>query len=140
MMLDANSKSSGYLAAGDADIAACKAVIARLQEKFGFKMKDGLPVKCSEMKPAEVFARMAADDDAIGHVTNLAAKLRERGIWIWVSGAIETPLGLSAKTESAWRRFASSTNKSGLDNVAKDPVTIRGLVDWMLQTVARPAV
>lgn len=122
----------GYLDGDDADIAACKDILARIHADAGFCLgQDGLPTKGGKLKASEAFEVLAQQDDAKVPIERLAAKFKARNIWLWGNGAIEVPLGLRGKNEAEWRRFQHETHEQGLDARAPDAQAIYALVEWL---------
>lgn len=131
-----NAVPHGLLASDDADLIACKRVVARLAEGGEFKLDpdSGLPVrKGSSLRVFQVFERLAADQEAIPHIANLVAKLRAQHVWLWKKGAIEAHLGLTEKKESCWLDFQVRCDAHGLEPSCADYPEVKALVEWMAE-------
>lgn len=131
----------GFLQANDPDIAACKAVFAKMAEAGLVSLDGGLPCKGVQGPASKAFELLAAEDEARPHITELIQKLRNQHVWLWGAGAIEPHLGLSEKTEHAWLSFQIRLESEPLNDLCADAEGIRSLVEWMGVTppAAQPA-
>lgn len=127
----------GFLQADDPDIAACKAILARLAGAGLVSLADALPCRGIQGPASKAFELLAADDDAKPHIAELVRKLRDQNLWLWSAGAIEPHLGLSEKSEHAWLTFQVRLESESLEDLCADAEGIRSLVEWM---GAAPAV
>jgi len=121
----------GFLRADDPDIAACKAVFARLANDGLVSLDGGWPRKGVQGSAANAFELLAAENEAKPHIAALVQKLRDQNVWLWGAGAIESHLGLSEKTEHAWLSFQVRLESEPLDDFCTDAVGIRSLVEWL---------
>jgi len=119
------------LRADDPDIAACKAVFARLANDGLVSLDGGWPRKGVQGSAANAFELLAAENEAKPHIAALVQKLRDQNVWLWGAGAIESHLGLSEKTEHAWLSFQVRLESEPLDDFCTDAVGIRSLVEWL---------
>jgi len=123
---------AGFIAAGDEDVVACKAVLARLTQTHGVILDDaGLPKKGGPISPSEAFALMARDDMAVPHVGRLHDKLLGRQIWLWRKGSIEDHIGIDGKNEDAWADFASAVAARGYEAVVADADGLSAMFEWV---------
>jgi hypothetical protein len=121
----------GFLQGEDPDIAACKAVLARMAGDGKISLEGGLPRKGVQGSAAKAFELLALDDEARPHIVELVQKLRAQNIWLWSGGAIEPHIGLSEKSEHAWLTFQVRLESEPMEELCADPVGIRSLVEWM---------
>lgn len=126
----------GFLETDDADIAACKNVLARLDSEGKIKLnpETGLPTKQgSPVNAAEAFRLMAAESEVHPHLSRLCEKLKAQKVWLWKNGSIETHLGITGKTESIWMGFQLRIEQDGIDNVCADAGGVTALVEWIAE-------
>lgn len=126
--------SHGLLEATDADLVACKAILARLaaEGKITLNPDNGLPKsKGAIVSAPEAYAMLAAEADALMHVAALVDKLKEKRIWVWPKGAIESHLGLDEKSESGWMAFQVRMANEDFDAVCTDPTGVRAMIEWI---------
>ncbi|MDH5824212.1 AAA family ATPase [Luteimonas sp. RD2P54] len=126
----------GLIERGDPDIAACKAVLARLGEegRITLNPQSQLPTsKRAVVSASEAYAIMAADAEAIPHVAGLVRKLKQQRVWLWSRGAIEAHLGITAKDESAWMDLQVRMARDGIDVACADAEGVRSLVQWLIE-------
>lgn len=121
----------GFLQGDDPDIAACKAVLARMAGDGLISLEGGLPRKGVQGSASKAFELLAADDQAKAHIAELVRKLRDQNVWLWSAGAIEPHLGLSEKSEHAWLTLQVRLESEPLEDVCADAKGIRSLVEWM---------
>jgi len=134
-------RKHGFLAADDADVAACRAILARLAEAGAITLDGGgLPTNGVQGTPAKAFELLAGEADAAAHIDALVAKLRGQSIWLWSKGAIEPHVGLEEKNEHAWLTCQISIESDGVETACADAAGIRSLVDWLAQIAAEAEV
>lgn len=123
----------GFLENDDADLLACKGVLAQLAAEGRIKINEmGLPEKKSGLCSAsDAFELMAAHHDAQVPIASLVQKLRGQRVWLWSKGAIEPHLGIEEKDESEWLRFQLKCEQVGVDAACADIAGIRNLVAWL---------
>ena len=126
----------GLVEPDDADIAACKTVLARLGDEGQITLnpQSKLPTsKNGVVSASEAYAIMSADPEALPHVAELVRKLKQQRVWLWSRGAIEPHLGISAKNESAWMDLQVRIARDGIDVACADAEGVRSLVQWLAE-------
>ena len=127
-----NAVKHGFLSAADVDLLALKAIIANLGKAGVITVNptNGLPQK-GNVTAAKAFEILARETSAIPHIENLHNKLKSKNIWLWKTGAIEVPLGLKAKDESAWTQFQVNASTNGLQNTCAEHAAIAEMAAWI---------
>lgn len=122
----------GFLQDDDPDIAACKAVFARMFSAGLLSLDDGgLPRKGVQGAASKAFELLSSDAEAQPHIAALVQKLRGQNVWLWGAGAIEPHLGLSEKSEHAWLSFQVRLEAERLEGFCPDAEGVRSLVEWL---------
>lgn len=119
----------GLLEEGDEDIQTCKNLFEEMNEDLEIELSEnGLPKKNTEKNTTaeEAYEKLAESEDLQTHFHNLFEKLREKNIWVWKTGAIEKPFGITSKKENARNKFIKKITQS--ENCL-DCVEDRGLVE-----------
>ncbi len=125
---------TGMLRENDEDLIALKSILQKMANEGRCRLNgdNGLPTsKNSPLTAAEAFQRLAQEPKAGDHIDSLHLKLLSHDIWLWKLGAIEAHLGLTAKSESEWARFAAELEASGLDACCPEAESLRSLVEWL---------
>ncbi|MGL6167378.1 MAG: ATP-dependent nuclease [Fusobacteriaceae bacterium] len=128
-----NGVKLNYLKSTDSDITQCKAIMKRLEEKKQIILNSstGLP-QAGNGKKAEDFYKIFAEDfEAKTYINNLHNKMKDKNIWVWNTGAIETKLNLENKTERTWANFKSSLKDKSSCDIAKLYPDLVKLFDWI---------
>lgn len=122
----------GLITADNADFEGCRAVLMRLQgeEKVDLA-EDGFPKKFGEVTAARAYEIMAAEPDARDHVTAIHEYFKEKGIWVWTDGTIETHLGLEGKTPSVHETFLRSFPNENFRNGLPNYQAVRTMLEWL---------
>lgn len=125
--------TDGYLAAGDADVAACHTHMATIAPTHAINLgNDGWPSKGGAVSPAAAFALLAADATVQANIESIHQKMLPLHIWVWKKGAIEDHLGLAAKDEQTWANFVNQLKANPFNNVVVDHVGVRDCITWIL--------
>jgi len=131
------AEKHGFLAADDADLVACKAILQTLALEGAITLDDGgLPRKGVQGPTSKAFELLAGRAEATPHIEALVTKLRAQSIWLWSKGAIEPHVGLSEKSEDAWLTCQISIETNGVAVTCVDAAGVRSLVDWLVQMPA----
>lgn len=119
------------LEADDPDVNACRTLCGDVAQELGGEVEsDGF--FCGP-KRIECLERLAQVDKAIGPIESLHQKLRDKGLWLWKRGTIETHLGLGGKTATIWSRFRGDLKSNGLSD-APDQSGVRECIRWLSGT------
>lgn len=105
----------GLLEEGDEDIETCKNLFEELHEDLEIELSEnGLPKKNTEKNTSaeEAYEKLAENEDIQPSFHNLFEKLKEKNIWVWKTGAIEKPFGITSKTENAKSSFIKEVTQS----------------------------
>lgn len=122
----------GFLNPSDNDLIALKGIIANLGASglITVNPSDGLPQR-GVTTAAKAFELLAQNAAAALHIENLHNKLKSQNIWLWKTGAIEVPLGLNSKDESAWAQFQVNASTNGLQASCTDHTAIAEMAAWV---------
>lgn len=128
---------NGLLEEEDDDIEACKNLFAEKAEDLDIKLsEDGWPKKNKENSTSaeEAYEKLASNEDIQPHIENLHQKLRDQNIWVWKTGAIEKPFGITAKKDSARAKLITEMEQAEnpIDKV-DDPEMVQNLIEWLNQ-------
>lgn len=126
---------NGFLEEDDEDIETCKNYFKELHEELEIKLSEkGLPKKNKEMNTTaeEAYEKLAEQENIKPHFSNIFEKLKEKKVWVWKTGAIEKPLGITSKKEKARSKFIKEINQSEncLDCVS-DRKLVENLFVWI---------
>ncbi|MEX9822908.1 ATP-dependent nuclease [Raoultella planticola] len=123
---------NGYIAANDSDILALKGILNQMSINNLCALEtNGLPKNSQICSAAEAFALMATQPNASSYIDSLHNKLLQHNIWIWKSGAIEAPLGLSGKKPQHWAAYKTRVRNVTFAQSCPDPTTIIALTNWI---------
>lgn len=123
---------NGYIAANDSDILALKGILNQMSLNNLCALEtNGLPKNSQICSAAEAFALMATQPNASTYIDSLHNKLLQHNIWIWKSGAIEAPLGLSGKKPQHWAAYKTRVRNVTFAQSCPDPTTIIALTNWI---------
>lgn len=127
--------TDGFLDENDENIEACKVLFQDLKDELEVELSEaGLPKKNTNTGTSaeEAYEKLAEQENLKPHNEKLHDKLIEKNIWVWKTGAVERPLGIESKNESALNKFISKINQSeeSLDCVS-EPETIQAFVKWL---------
>lgn len=124
-----SAEAQGLVPAGDADIAACKCLVATVPGAT-IDPDTGWPCKNQTMTAAQAFAAMAAMPPAQPAIIALHAKLRAKGFWFWPLGCIEDHLGIPGKKPHHHAAFREKV-KIDWKTACKDPVGVQSFMQWL---------
>lgn len=123
---------SGLIAADNAAIVACKAILERLRDEGKISIaEDGFPKKQGELSAAKSFEIMAQEADAKPHIDAIHNHLVEAGIWCWKLGTVESHLGLTAKTPAAHLAFLNSFGEAAFREALPGYDDVQGMIAWL---------
>lgn len=126
------ASSHGLLDDDDADIAACKGVLATAAANDEVTLDEsGLPQKGNGKTAAQGFEHLAQQADAVPHIQSLHDKLRAQDVWLWRSGAMEAPLGLTSKKPSAHLAFIQSMSDAAFAADLPNYFEAREMIAWI---------
>lgn len=112
-------------------ISACKTILKQLEEEGVLTLSnDGLPTQgvCN----AEIgYERFASNEASEEHIQGIHNDLKEQNIWVWKSGAVESHLGLVAKTNPEWTRFYRTAQDTQSLDFIPNPAIIHELCEWV---------
>ncbi|MGG7607422.1 ATP-dependent nuclease [Massilia sp. BKSP1R2A-1] len=122
----------GFLTAEDDDLKTLRNILSQMAMvgAITLNMDTGLPKK-GIVKAADAYALLAKNNDAKPAIQSLHDRLKQKGIWLWTSGAIEEHLGLTDKDESCWAAFQSRAETEGITAVCADLASVKNLVEWL---------
>lgn len=124
--------NSGVLSPDDCDLESCRGLSKSRAATLGYDVaEDGFPKKSGGISAAQALEKLAEDSDFSPLVTNLAAKLRGRGYWVWSRGTIESYLGISAKDSAAHAALLVKVRTDGIAAV-KDPGAFAEFFRWLV--------
>lgn len=123
----------GFVLAEDPSIAEIKVIFQRNAAAWGVELDrtTGLPKKGGALRPAEAYALLAADPDALQLIEILHNTLLLHDIWLWKKGTIEKHLGLASKTELEWARFQQRLRANGMQHACVDAGEVMEMVSWL---------
>lgn len=125
--------SDGFLDAADADIAALKAILARLKQggRISIDARSQLPTKGVQGRAEKAYMLLAAEPDAAAAIERLHTKLSAAGIWMWTLGAVEAHLGLAAKNEATWAAFKKRMDEQTFPVACGNDTKAVELTEWI---------
>ncbi len=128
------SEREGFLLVGDIDVLAIKTHLATIAPAHSINLNNGWPTKTGSVLTAAEAFRMLAQEVAIQvNLSNLKAKLKAHGIYVWTKGAIEEHLGRIPKNEIGWAAFNSRLETEELNVILPDDHNeITDLVTWLI--------
>lgn len=92
-------------------------------------------VDCSSLqqikaKKFNVLARLPKADTTIQNIHN---SLKEKNIYIWKSGDIESVYGFNSKTEKEWKQFNSAliSDKASIEHLVLNFEHLKDAIDWI---------
>ncbi|WP_185378115.1 hypothetical protein [Aeromonas enteropelogenes] len=122
----------GFISENAPEVVAIKSRLAQIAPANNITLNGvGLPKNNNQCTAAKAFEILAKDNIAKPEILSLHNKLKAQGIWLWTLGAIEAHIGLQSKDESAWAKFKSDVNHSGLASTCPDHQSILDLVEWV---------
>ncbi|MGQ0330704.1 ATP-dependent nuclease [Citrobacter portucalensis] len=123
---------NGYIAENDSDILALKGILNQMSLNSLCALEtNGLPKSSQICSAGAAFALMATQPNASTYIDSLHQKLLQHNIWLWKSGAIEAPLGLSGKKPQHWAAYKAHVKNVTFVQSCPDPTTITALTHWI---------
>lgn len=128
-----NQGAKYYLDHDDEDIKKCKEIFKRLEreKQVVLNQDTNLPKKSNEKTAEYYYSVFAKDVEARIYIEKLHEKMKNKNVWIWTTGAIETQLFLSSKTEREWALFKKSISEKTNSELLSTYPTIKKLFDWI---------
>lgn len=121
----------GLLTEQDPDVIHLLAILTRMAQAGRVTLSPAGRPQRGVVPAREAFVLLAAEADATDAIASLHQKLQAYGIWVWRTGAIEQPLGLTGKSERDWARFQTGLETQGLDAICPAPQEIEAMVSWV---------
>jgi len=129
-----NAIGAGLLDEADRDLATCKTLLYEMQAAGQLALgADGFPMRSGGRSAAQGFAAFAAQPAAAGPINALHQKLKEHGIWLWERGAIESHVGLTAKSNAARAQLVSNLETAGYLAELPGFDAVKRFCDWVAE-------
>ncbi|MGL5902781.1 MAG: ATP-dependent nuclease, partial [Cetobacterium sp.] len=128
-----NQGAKYYLDSNDEDIKKCKEIFKRLEREKQVVLNEdtNLPKKSKEKTAEYYYSVFAKDTEARIYIEKLHEKMKNKNVWVWTTGAIETQLLLNSKTEREWALFKKNISEKTNSELLSTYPTIKNLFDWI---------
>lgn len=116
-----------------------KNILNKLEKSGKVILQNGFPTKGTITSPTkkhigakEAFEILAEEPEAKDSIKKIHEMCKIHNIWIWKSGAIEKPLGLTGKKEADWAKFKTTIENDGIEKSCENYDEIVALVNWLI--------
>lgn len=121
----------GFIDANDIDVIEIKNIFKLLSDQGKITLNgNGVP-KNGIVDASKAYELISNESSAIPHIKALHVKMKEKGIWLWESGAIEAHIGITNKDEKSWAKFKKDIANNGLQQTCSDYKSIINLIQWL---------
>lgn len=119
----------------DEAFVSCRKLFEELSKVDGRQFNlcsAGLPTKKgSQLEPNQAYEQLAKHPEAKCHIEALHRKMKNKDIWLWRKGTMESHLGIPGKGEDYWFDYITKLSDEGFETVVEDTTGVVEFFDWI---------